>query len=58
MTPRFAESTAHLQRLVAEIMKENDPLRFDVLADEIWRALAERDRLRKEGLGEVVVFPR
>jgi hypothetical protein len=25
-------------------MKESDPLRFDNLADEIWKELAERER--------------
>jgi hypothetical protein len=44
MPHSLAESTAHLQRLVAEIMKESDPLRFDNLADEIWKELAERER--------------
>ena len=52
----LAESTAHLQRLVAEIMKESDPLRFDNLADEIWKELAERESL-KEGMGDIAAFP-
>ena len=28
-------------------MKESDPLRFDTLADEIWKELAERDSLKE-----------
>jgi hypothetical protein len=56
MPHSLAESTAHLQRLVAEIMKESDPLRFDTLADEIWKELAERDSL-KEAMGEIGLFP-
>jgi hypothetical protein len=56
MPHSLAESTAHLQRLVAAIMKESDPLRFDTLADEIWKELAERDSL-KEGMGDIAGVP-
>jgi hypothetical protein len=56
MPHSLAESSANLKRLVAEIMKESDPLRFDTLADKIWNELAERDSL-KEAMGDIAVFP-
>jgi hypothetical protein len=44
----LTQSTARLERLVSEIMKETDPLRYDELGDEIWQALGERERLVKQ----------
>jgi len=46
MPDEFADNTAKLERLVAQIVKEKDPDKCDELAAEIWRALGERDRLR------------
>jgi hypothetical protein len=45
MPSQFEESTARLQRLVRQIMKETDPAVYDQLAEEIWRVLAERESL-------------
>jgi hypothetical protein len=45
MPAQFEESTARLQRLVRQVMKESDPLVYDLLAEEIWRVLAERESL-------------
>jgi hypothetical protein len=44
---KFSESTAWLEELVHEIMKETDPVLYDQLAEEIWRVLAERERLAR-----------
>jgi hypothetical protein len=46
MPDAFADSTARLERLVGQIMKEKDPEKCDELAGEIWRVLKERDRLK------------
>lgn len=47
MADNLAESTAKLERLVAQIMKESDPSKYDELGSEIWRVLEERERLLK-----------
>jgi hypothetical protein len=49
MPEAFAESTARLEQLVREIIKETEPVRYDSLAEEIWRVLAERERLASMG---------
>jgi hypothetical protein len=49
MPDAFAESTARLEQLVREIIKETEPVRYDKLAEEIWRVLAERERLAERG---------
>jgi hypothetical protein len=46
MPDALAESTSLLERLLKEIMKERDGDRRDELAEEIWRALEERENLR------------
>jgi hypothetical protein len=46
MPDGLAESTAQLEKLLAEIMKEKDPDKCDQLAAEIWRVLNERDRIK------------
>ena len=46
MPDAFADSTARLERLVEQIMKEKDPEKCDELGAEIWRVLDERDCLR------------
>ena len=46
MADALADSTARLERLVGQIMKEKDPEKCDELAAEIWRVLKERDRLK------------
>ena len=45
MSDDLAASTIRLEQLVQQIMKERDSLRFDELANEIWRVLDERERL-------------
>jgi hypothetical protein len=42
----FADSTARLERLLEQIMRETDPIKYDELGAEIWRVLHERDRLK------------
>jgi hypothetical protein len=49
MPDAFAESTARLEQLVRQIIKETEPVRCDRLAEEIWRVLAERERLAERG---------
>lgn len=46
MPDAFAESTAQLEELLRQAMKETDPAKSDDLAAEIWRVLEERDRLK------------
>jgi hypothetical protein len=46
MSDPFADSTALLERLVAEVIKETDSMKCDELCAEIRRVLAERERLR------------
>ena len=48
MSDNLADSTARLERLVAQIMKETDPVKYDEIGSEIWRALSERERLMKQ----------
>jgi hypothetical protein len=48
MPDKFAESTRRLEQLVHQILKETDPVLYDELAEEIWRVLAERERLANE----------
>ena len=45
MSDSLARSTALLERLVRQIMKETDPERYDELAEQIWRALSDREGL-------------
>lgn len=45
MPDNLTQLAARLERLVSEIMKETDPLRYDELGDEIWQVLSERERL-------------
>jgi len=47
MSDAFAESAERLKQLLARIMKEKDPAKFDELAGEIQRVLDEREALRK-----------
>jgi len=44
----LTELTARLERLVSEIMKETDRVRYDALGNEIWQNLGERERLMKQ----------
>ena len=48
MSDDLAGSTTQLEQLVAQIMKETDPLKYDGLCSEIWRVLSERERLIKQ----------
>jgi hypothetical protein len=45
MSDNVANSTARLERLVTQIMKEKDPVRYDELCSELWLVLDERERL-------------
>jgi len=47
MSDNLADSTARLERLVAQIMKETDSVKHHEIGSEIWRALSERERLMK-----------
>ena len=48
MSDNLADSTARLEQLVERIMKETDPVKYDEIGSEIWRALSERERLMKQ----------
>jgi len=48
MSDNLADSTARLEQLVAQIMKETDPVKYDDLGCEFWRVLGERERLVKQ----------
>ena len=47
MSEDLADLTERLQRLVAQVMKETDPVKFDGLCSEIWGVLSERERLMR-----------
>jgi len=47
MSDAFAESTERPKQLLARVMKEKDPAKYDELAGEIQRVLDERENLRK-----------
>jgi hypothetical protein len=49
MSEDLAESAARLERLVAQMLKETDPAKYDELGSEIWRILGERERLTGAG---------
>ena len=52
MLDKYAKSTARLEQLVRQIMRETDPARFDELGEEIWCVLAERERLLEQSQTE------
>ena len=43
MSEHLANSNAGLEKLVTQIMKEKDPLKYDALCAELWRVLDERE---------------
>ncbi len=45
MSDNVANSTARLEWLVTQIIKEKDPARYDELCSELWLVLDERERL-------------
>lgn len=45
MFDNVANSNAQLERLLGQIMKEKDPVRYDELCSELWQVLDERERL-------------
>jgi hypothetical protein len=53
MSEPLADSDARLKLLLEQVMKEPDPLKYDELGTEIWRALSERERLRLQAKSEV-----
>lgn len=48
MSDNLDDSTARLKQLVERIMEETDPVKYDEIGCEIWRALSERERLMKQ----------
>jgi len=46
MAEHLANSNAGLETLVAQIMKEKDPQKYDALCVELWRVLEERERFK------------
>jgi len=46
MPDAFANSTALLEQLVRQVMKETNPVEYDRLAAEIRQLLEERERLQ------------
>jgi hypothetical protein len=46
----LAVLTKRLEQLVAQIMNETDPVKYDLLGSEIWRVLGELERLRDQHL--------
>jgi hypothetical protein len=47
MSDPFSDTTVLLGRLVAEVIKETDSVKYDDLCTKIWQALTERERLRQ-----------
>jgi hypothetical protein len=47
MSDPLADTTARLELLLKQAMKETDPDKSDELCAEIWRVLDERDKIRK-----------
>ena len=45
MSDNLGNSNARLEKLVRQIMKEKDPVKFDALCAELWRVLDERESL-------------
>ena len=48
MSDNLDDSDARLKQLVKRIMKETDPMKYDEIGCQIWRALSERERLMKQ----------
>ena len=46
MSETGPDSISQLERLVRQIMKEDDPLQFDELGAKIWQVIIERERGR------------
>ena len=47
MSDPLADSSARLERLLDQVMTETDPVKYDELCAEIWRALYELEEVRK-----------
>jgi hypothetical protein len=45
MSETRLDSITVLERLVRQIMKEEDPLKFDELGAKIWQVIEERERV-------------
>ena len=43
MSEHLANSSARLENLLTQIMKEKDPLKYDTLCAALWRVLGERE---------------
>ena len=50
MAENLADLTARLEQLVAQIINETDPVKYDLFGSEIWRVLDDFERLRKQHL--------
>lgn len=46
MLDPLANTTALLEQLVRQVMKETDPVKYDIMTAEIRRVLDEREHLR------------
>ena len=46
MSDPLGDTTARLERLLKQAMKETDPDKIDELCAEIWQVLDERDKQR------------
>lgn len=45
MSDNLGNSNARLEKLVTQIMKETDPLKYDELCSDLWLVLDERESL-------------
>ena len=43
MSEHLANSNARLEKILTQIMKEKDPLKYDALCADLWRVLDERE---------------
>jgi hypothetical protein len=43
MTDNIENSNARLEKLLKQIMKEKDPVKYDELCSELWLVLDERE---------------
>lgn len=43
MSEHLANSNARLEKILTQIMKEQDPLKYDALCAELWRVLDDRE---------------
>ncbi len=56
MSDNLADSTARLEQLVAQIMKETDPVKYDEIGSEIWRQTEQKHTKPPYGW-DVAIYP-